>query len=178
MARILIVYATTEGQTAKIARHIAAALEDLGHAVTVTLADEAPGLETGTWDAVIVGASLHEGRFQRAAQGFVRAHRAALAALPGAFFGVSLGAASDDSAERVEVERLIAGFGQAAGWQPARTASFAGALRYTRYSWLKRALMRHIAAREGGPTDTQRDYEFTDWDAVTRFAEACARMLP
>ena len=30
--------------------------------------------------------------------------------------------------------------------------------------------MRLIAWREGAPTDTRRDYEFTDWAAVRRFA--------
>jgi menaquinone-dependent protoporphyrinogen IX oxidase len=30
--------------------------------------------------------------------------------------------------------------------------------------------MRFIAWREGAPTDPRRDYEFTDWAAVRRFA--------
>jgi menaquinone-dependent protoporphyrinogen oxidase len=30
--------------------------------------------------------------------------------------------------------------------------------------------MRRIAAKEGGDTDTSRDYEYTDWPAVDRFA--------
>ena len=30
--------------------------------------------------------------------------------------------------------------------------------------------MRFIAWREGAPTDVRRDYEFTDWNAVRRFA--------
>ena len=50
------------------------------------------------------------------------------------------------------------------------TATFAGALRYSRYGWLKRRLMRSIARREGGDTDTSRDHVYTDWDAVDRFA--------
>jgi menaquinone-dependent protoporphyrinogen oxidase len=31
--------------------------------------------------------------------------------------------------------------------------------------------MRAIARHEGGSTDTTRDHEYTDWDAVTRFAD-------
>jgi menaquinone-dependent protoporphyrinogen oxidase len=30
--------------------------------------------------------------------------------------------------------------------------------------------MRRISAKEGGDTDTSRDYEYTDWAAVDRFA--------
>ncbi len=38
-------------------------------------------------------------------------------------------------------------------------------------------LMKHIAAKEGGETDTSRDFEYTDWDEVTRFAETFASAL-
>jgi menaquinone-dependent protoporphyrinogen oxidase len=44
------------------------------------------------------------------------------------------------------------------------------ALRYTRYNSLVRLVMRQISKKEGGDTDTSRDYEYTDWGAVDRFA--------
>lgn len=31
---------------------------------------------------------------------------------------------------------------------------------------------------DGHPTDTSRDYDFTDWDAVERFGRECARLVP
>jgi menaquinone-dependent protoporphyrinogen oxidase len=37
--------------------------------------------------------------------------------------------------------------------------------------------MKRIARKEGGPTDTSRDYEYTDWEAVDRFADAFAAKL-
>ena len=46
----------------------------------------------------------------------------------------------------------------------------AGALPYTRYNFLVRFVMRRISKAEGGDTDTSRDYEYTDWAAVDRFA--------
>ncbi len=39
-------------------------------------------------------------------------------------------------------------------------------------------IAQHIAAKEGGETDTSRDFEYTDWDEVTRFAESFAGALP
>jgi menaquinone-dependent protoporphyrinogen oxidase len=51
---------------------------------------------------------------------------------------------------------------------------FAGKLAYTQYGVLTRWLMRRIAAREGGPTDTSRDHDLTDWVAVRDFALAVA----
>lgn len=171
MANVLIVYGTTEGQTAKIAQHVGDTGRRLGHDVAVRHAPDVTHADLDRCDAVIVGASLHEGRYQRTVRDFVAEHRDSLASRPGAFFSVSLGAASRNPAERADIERIAAAFETDSGWTPRETASFAGALRYTQYSWLKRMLMRYISDKEGGDTDTSRDFEYTDWDAVTRFAE-------
>lgn len=177
MARVLVVYGTTEGQTAKIAAHVGDTARRLGHDVIVRHAPDLVDEALGEYDAIIVGASLHEGRYQRAVRDFVARHAAALSSRPSAFFSVSLAAASRDPAERAEPVRIAERFTAQLGWKPARIASFAGALKYTQYSWLKRMLMKHIAAKEGGATDTTRDHEYTDWDAVTRFVEELAAEL-
>jgi menaquinone-dependent protoporphyrinogen oxidase len=171
MARILIVYGTTEGQTRKIAQRIAAVAEARGHeARLVDGATLTSALTRGETDAILTGASLHRGRYQSAVERFVRTNRALLNSLPSAFFGVSLFAASRDEEHRKEAHKLIARFLAETGWRPARTASLAGALLYRRYGFLKRLLMRLIVWREGGDTDAGRDYEYTDWEAVEGFA--------
>lgn len=171
MAKVLVVYGSTEGQTAKIAQHIGDAGRRLGHRVDVQAAGEAPDADAGGYDDIIVGASLHEGRYQRSVRSFLEQHAAALASRPAAFFSVSLAAASRDQNERAEVERIMGEFFARTHWTPTLTASFAGALKYTRYSWLKRMLMKHIAEKEGGDVDTSRDFEYTNFDQVTAFAE-------
>jgi menaquinone-dependent protoporphyrinogen oxidase len=40
-----------------------------------------------------------------------------------------------------------------------------------------RRLIKLISWQAGGPTDTSRDYEFTDWEAVDRFAATLATGL-
>jgi menaquinone-dependent protoporphyrinogen oxidase len=170
MVRVLIAYGTTEGQTAKIARRLADCVKRLGHEADVTLAGEAGDRDLADYDLVVVGASMHEGRYQREVRLFIESNRAALGSMPGAFFSVSLGAASDKPAEQAEVEQVMRQFCTDCGWEPTQTRSFAGALRYTQYSWLKRKIMQHIVAKEGGPIDPTQDFEFTDWDDVDRFA--------
>lgn len=32
--------------------------------------------------------------------------------------------------------------------------------------------MKYIAYRKGGPTDTSRDYELTDWDDLSHFVDS------
>ena len=48
---------------------------------------------------------------------------------------------------------------------------------YSRYGTLERFVMKRIAKRAGGGTDTSRDYEYTDWDEVASFATAFADAL-
>jgi menaquinone-dependent protoporphyrinogen oxidase len=49
------------------------------------------------------------------------------------------------------------------------TTQIAGALKYTQYDFFKRLIMKMIAKREGQTTDTSKDYEYTDWNAVKKF---------
>jgi hypothetical protein len=58
-----------------------------------------------------------------------------------------------------------------------RVVCFAGRLAYTQYGPIKRLILRLIAQREGGSTDTRRDHELTDWTDVARFAETWHRRL-
>ena len=71
----------------------------------------------------------------------------------------------------------MAGFFAGTGWQPAITKEVAGALPYTRYNWFIRQVMKRIAAKAGGDTDTTRDYEYTDWPDLRGFAEYFGRLV-
>lgn len=174
MANVLIVYATTEGQTAKVAHHIADVARHRGHAVEVWTAEawlDAQGPPIESFDAVFAGGSLHEGHHQKSLRRFLRAHASELESVPTGLFSLSLTAASKDPAERKAAERCIDELVQETGFTPTVRASVAGALRYTEYSFFKRFLMKRIAASQGGGTDTSKDFEYTDWNAVTAFAE-------
>ena len=178
MARIVIVYGTGEGQTAKVARHIGRTLGAVGH--TVGLMDVAHASDRIDWhavDGVIVGASVHLGRHDRRVERFVARHRERLEALPSAFFSVSMAAREITADDRVELDRHVADFQARTGWHPARMGEFAGALLYTRYNPFVHFVMRRIARDRGGDTDASRDHEYTDWDGVTRFAERFAASL-
>ena len=171
MANVLIIYGTTEGQTAKIAQHIGDIGRRHGHQVTVAHAPDFSDEDLETFDAVIVGGSVHEWHYQRAVRDFVEHHKAFLASRPSAFFSVSMAAASHDPDERADARRIAEEFVRRAGWTPNEIASFSGALKYTQYSWFKRAVMKHIAAQEGGDVDTSKDFEYTDWAEVGLFAD-------
>jgi menaquinone-dependent protoporphyrinogen oxidase len=177
MPRALILYATTEGHTARIAHRIAQVLGDHGHAVEAHPADAAPAdLDPAAYDGVIVGASIHYGRHPRYLHALLRPHRATLAAMPGAFFSVSL-SAGGPGAKPEATQHYLDTFLRQVGWRPQQTAIVAGALQYSRYGVFKRLLVRMFVGVAGGDTDTSRDYEYTDWDAVERFADAFAQRM-
>lgn len=175
MARILIVYATAEGHTARIAERIAWTIQDQGHSVEAHPAGSGrTNPDWATYDGVIVGASIHYGRHPGYLRAWVHEHRALLAARPCAFFSVSL-SAGGPGAKPKAAQRYLEAFLEQAGWRPRQAAAFAGALQYSKYGVFKRMLMILFVGLAGGDTDTSRDYDYTDWNAVDRFAEAYAR---
>jgi menaquinone-dependent protoporphyrinogen oxidase len=175
MSRVLILYATTEGHTARIAERIAQWLRDKGHVVEAQQAVAVSAdLNPASYDGVIVGASIHYGHHPGYLRALVRRLRAALTTRPSAFFSVSL-SAGGPGARPEAAQRYLETFLRQVDWHPPQTATFAGALQYSKYWTFKKLLMRMIVGHAGGDTDTTRDYEYTDWDAVERFADAFAQ---
>lgn len=174
--KIAILYASFDGQTERVAQRVGAVLAADGHAVTVLRA-EAPqaAAAPAAHDALVIGGAIRYGRFARSLAQLVRAHASVIAARPNAFFCVSLSARPGGNPR--EVSRYLDEFRARTGWEPRATASFAGALRYRAYNPLLRLAMKLISRMAGGDTDTSRDYEYTDWEAVERFAAQFAASL-
>jgi menaquinone-dependent protoporphyrinogen oxidase len=178
MPRILVLFCSTHGHTAKIAARIAAALEDDGatvelHQLGANETEAAPP----DYDAVIVGASIHAGHHQRALVKWAQRHHTALGATPSAFFTVCLTAADDTDEARAATRGYLDDFVEQTDWTPHRCATFAGAVQYREYDVATRVLMRLLMRRMHHPTDTSQDYDYTDWDAVERWAHEFAAAL-
>jgi len=178
--RTAIFFASREGQTRRIAQRIAADLQAAGAAVDLFDLGAAPAVVLSDYASACVASSVHIGRHERAAVDFVKRQRAELERMSAVFVSVSLSEAGVEDIKRSEserrlsaadVQRMIDGFVKETGWRPARVFPVAGALAYTRYNVLVRFVMKRIARRAGGPTDTTRDHDLTDWAAVDRFAE-------
>lgn len=181
MARVLVVYATIEGQTARIAERIAHGLRGLGHSVASHRADKSVSSldlaqHFAACDAVIVGASVHYGKHPSHLRRLLRGYRAELAARRSAFFSVSV-SAGGPGAKPEAAQRYLQSFLRQVGWQPPQTATFAGALPYSKYGAFKRMFVTAFVRVAGGDTDTSRDYEYTDWNAVDRFAAEFAQQF-
>jgi menaquinone-dependent protoporphyrinogen oxidase len=108
----------------------------------------------------------------------VRAHADVLNQKPSAFVSVSLAVLQPEAKVQQELSAIVDRFLKKTGWRPSTTKHVAGALAYSQYNWLTRRAMVRIARKAGGGTDTNRDYEYTDWADVRAFAGAFARSLP
>ena len=177
MTHILIVYGTTDGHTRKIAQVLAEDLRaNLCSVDTLDAAGTQWRLSPEGYDGVVVAASVHIGDYQRAVARWVRVHAPMLNTMPTAFLSVCLAVLESRLEARQEIFRIMQRFLARCGWRPTITKMVAGALPYTRYGWLKRQMMKRLAAKAGGDTDTTRDYEYTDWIDLRNFAQDFAAL--
>lgn len=171
--RIAIVYASDEGQTARIAAYLVE--EFRRHDV---LAEGMRFLELPTdwdlhdYDVVIVGASVHSGQYQPHALQWVQENAQKLRRKDNAFYSVSLMQKDVNRSSRAHeiVQGYIKSFVQQTGWKPQKIVSFAGALRYSQYGVLKRWFLRRVIAENGTAVEERNEIEYTDWEAVRQFA--------
>lgn len=172
MSRILIIYDTRYGQTERIVVTIKQALEDAGHALDVYLIGSLPGsFGLRGYDAVLVAAPVFYGKHPRPIRTFARRFREELNAIPSAFLSVC------GSTGR-EAERYIEGLLRVSGWRPKLTKAVVGGVAYTRYNPLLRWFIRYRGRKSGLPSDTTKDYDFTDWAEVARFARSVQDLVP
>ena len=167
--RILVVYHSGEGQTARISERVASRLRGDGHEVDVSAVEHAPAPDV--FDVVVAGDSIRLQHHSRQLGRYLTDNAASLEQKPTALFQVSMTSATADEEHTAQARKLVDALIEETGLAPDVVALFAGALAYTQYGWLTKRVMRWIARREGGDTDTSRDHEYTDWDAVDAFAD-------
>ena len=184
MARILVLYGTSEGYTSTVAAHIAETAKANGHDVEVRKGSELPsGFTLEGFDGVIVGASVHYGEHQEYVRDFVRNNLTFLRSVPSAFFSVR---------GQVQNKEYVQKFTQETGWKPEQVVIVGGAavkgyeydsfflnqvmrLIYflERIIYFLNPLIRLIFKREASLT--RRDglvyLSFTNWEEIKRFTE-------
>ena len=175
--KILIVYGTTEGHTATLAELMRESIAGLGHEAQVERAGERPFEVPEDVDGVIVGASVHKTQYQKEVGDFVVETRDRLSALPTAFFQVCLTAADPSPEAAQQTQDLVDAFVESTGWHPGTVETFAGKLAWSQYDFFTRLLMKLVLRALHRPEeerDTSHDHDYTDYDAVRRFAETFA----
>lgn len=169
MSHILVVYASHYGQTEKIAAQVAEQLRHQGHEVVLANARRSELPAPDSFDLVVLGSRVEAGQHATAIRAYIRQNIVSLESMPTAFFSVSMSAArrNPGSDPNGYMQTTFSDL----GWKPTRSIAFAGGLPYRKYGWFMRFVMKRISRSAGHTTDTSRNHEMTDWDAVNRFAE-------
>ena len=173
--KTLILFSTRDGQTREIASYLASELKEQGVYADVVNLNRAQEISWQDYDRVVIGASIRYGHFHPALDRFVKKHAAILNDLPGAFYSVNLVARKPEK-RTPQTNSYTRKFLLHSPWQPKLCAVFAGALRYPRYRWYDRVMIRLIMKMTGGETDTRKEVVYTDWAQVASFAREIAQL--
>jgi menaquinone-dependent protoporphyrinogen oxidase len=175
MAKILIVYSTTDGHTREICNRLRSAIEPRGNHVSLVSVGEVTDADLENCDKIVVGASIRYGRHRPALVEFIERNAGVLNRKPSAFFSVSVVArkpAKNQPHTNPYVRKLL----RRIAWRPREVGVFAGKIDYPRYGVLDRLVIRFIMWITSGPTDPKAVVEFTDWRQVEAFGNLIARM--
>ena len=175
MARVAIIYASTDGHCRKICERLRELIETPDNQVNLVSIEDARAADLSAFDKIVVGASIRYGKHNPLVLEFVNANVRVLDAKPNAFFSVNI-VARKPQKNRPETNPYLQKFLRRSRWRPKELDVFAGKLDYPRYGFLDRLMIRFIMLITKGPTDPRTVVEFTDWQRVEAFAQRVARM--
>jgi menaquinone-dependent protoporphyrinogen oxidase len=155
---LLVAYASNHGSTREVAEAIGRSLQEAGIGTDVRPVEEVHDL-TG-YAAVVLGAPLYMGRWQRHAHAFLRHHRDALAERPLAVF--ALGPLHDDPKEWSEARAQLDTALSRHDVQPVLVELFGG---------------RVDPAHLRFPFSKVPPGDLRDWDAISSWAEGLPKAL-
>ena len=163
--KFAVVYATTEGQTKKIARFVASKLEDIGHAVSLhNSSDYIVNLNMKELDRIILAGSVHENEHQEVLGSFIVAHRSTLATKRTLLLSVSLSAAFEGTLP--DAEGYVQGFCENLHWRPDKYLLVAGAIKHAAYGYYQEMIIQYKVLPRRPIENPEEDYEFTDWASL------------
>ncbi len=170
LARVLVAYATIEGQTSKIAHRIADQIGRHGHQIVLVDVHEAEARGVADeFDAAVIAGSIHMGQHDKELTAFVRRHQTRLSEAPSAFVSVSLAAGRPKYLQ--EVAGWAKDFYRDSGWTADVEHHAAGALRDRRLGFFKKLMLHRFMQKEGVKLDPSGDTEFTEWTKLEVFIE-------
>ena len=170
-------YATRDGQSRRIAAHIADRLGEHGmHTMPQDLEIVTPQPQNlGRASLLVLIAAVRYGRHLPEAEQLLKTYGDLTSRPPLVLASVNLTArkpGKDTPEGNAYLRKLIARH----ALQPAAATAIAGRLDYPRYTWWDRQIIRFIMLLTGGPTDPAAAVEYTEWHAVDALATRIAEL--
>jgi menaquinone-dependent protoporphyrinogen oxidase len=159
MSQVLVAYTTKHGSTAEVANAVADVLRQRGLEVDLRPAGGIDSLEG--YDAVVLGAPLYMGRWERAARHFLKQHQAALRTTPTAVFALGpLGDTPDD--RRAPMKQLEHALAKTPEVKPVAIGLFGGVIDSDKLRF---------------PFSSMPEGDWRDWQAITDWCEDLATLF-
>jgi menaquinone-dependent protoporphyrinogen oxidase len=167
---VLIIYASIEGQTAKIAHFMESELEKAGHSVRMVDAQGTDTLALDDVDKVILAAPVHERRHPQLFETLLIARKKTLETRDTLLVSVSLSAAFPEGVE--EAGEYVTELKMRTGFEPTAELLVAGAIRTGHYDYFATQVLRHVVLRDRNYDPSSEEHEFTDWKALSAALES------
>jgi menaquinone-dependent protoporphyrinogen oxidase len=167
MKKVLVLYMSQGGHTARIARRICESITSAGGSGEMMDINEAvhEGIEWDRYDVVVLGAPVLYGTYHKSVFEFIKANHAKLESAPNSFFNVSVVARTPEKAT-VKGNRYMQKFLELSPWKPRDLKVIAGKVDYPSWGWLDTLMIQMIMKFTKGPTDRTAVIDYTDWADV------------
>jgi menaquinone-dependent protoporphyrinogen oxidase len=175
MAKIIIIYSTTDGHTREICNRLQQVIEKQNNQVTLISIDDETLVDLNSFDKIVIGASIRYGKHHAKVYEFVKKHLQVLQQKPNAFFSVNV-VARKPGKNQPETNPYLKKFLKQIPWKPEKLAVFAGKIDYQKYRFWDRFMIRIIMWITKGPTDPETNIEFTNWEKVEEFGQLISDM--
>ena len=169
MKSTLIIFSSTDGQTQKICKRIMEFEKNKNDSQIVSIS-EARNTDLSQFQRIIIGASIRYGKHKPDLYNFIESNIDKISNKENAFFSVNVVARKPEK-NTPNTNPYMKKFLKQSGWIPGHTEVFAGEIDYKKYKFFDKHIIRFIMWLTGGPTDTSRKYDFTNWDNVQLFAD-------
>lgn len=173
-AKIGIVYSTVDGQTLKICNKLREVLQQNNQEVDLISIDDF-NEDITKYDKLVIGASIRYGVHNDKVIDFIKKNKRALDSIKTAFFSVNLVARKSEK-NTPETNPYVVKFFKTIDWKPTFVEVFAGKLDYKKYSFFDRKMIQLIMWMTKGPTNTEAEIEYTNWEKVNDFALALNKL--
>ncbi|MDP3149314.1 MAG: menaquinone-dependent protoporphyrinogen IX dehydrogenase [Ignavibacteria bacterium] len=175
MAKILIIYSSTDGHTREICLRLKQIAATHNNQVTLVSVSDGNTTDLNSFDKIVIGASIRYGKHSKQIYEFIKEYQQILDSKSNAFFSVNVVARKPEK-NKPETNPYLQKFLKQITWKPKKLAVFAGKIEYQKYKFWDRFMIRLIMWMTKGPTDPKTNIEFTNWSQVAEFGQVIHEM--
>ena len=169
MSVSIIIYSSKDGHTKIICERIMNFINERNNTKIISI-EEANKINLSEFTKIIIGASIRYGKHSNKLYKFIKLNKNILDQKESTFFSVNVVARKLEK-NTPDTNPYIKKFLKISKWKPKKIGVFAGKVDYPKYGFFDKYIIKFIMFITGGPTDTSKSYEFTDWSKVDDFAK-------